>query len=415
MEQNSRSSRASFISTLTSRAQIESRARAVSIISQVSQRHTVLIPSNDLIDEQTKILENIHQSNKNLISILNEDSEIKYKIDEYGIDDNLDDPFGSNYFKNLNLFDENCVCIDCNKNEINSYDFDLDPMEQIELINDQLSQFNNKRDENLCESNTEMANKAEDGSVKTFLLDESDDLNLNKQNLSHQKETDTECDKEMNKKSTELLIKRNDCVKLKESMNAKKYLECSCLDNTSVKTVMDAAIELAFKYHLKKTKIAKHNLAKQASISSKNTTQSNKNISLLKYLMKESSSSTTNSNMTTSNPVSTNLKEFSLFSLKKNTSKLIQNEKFLRDSKSCDEKELDDLKDENFLIKNRAKDLSLISNYDRTSNRIESDISCFRSAKSKNKSKLKQDKKLSLRCLSCTRGINDTSNSLNKI
>ena len=50
------------------------------------------------------------------------------------------------------------------------------------------------------------------------------------------------------------LLKRKNCLKLKYEINAKKYMQCSSLDDYSIKDVMDTAIELALEYHLNRNK-----------------------------------------------------------------------------------------------------------------------------------------------------------------
>ena len=44
------------------------------------------------------------------------------------------------------------------------------------------------------------------------------------------------------------------CLKLRNEIKAKKFMQCSSLDDYEVKDVMDTAIEIALEFHLKKMK-----------------------------------------------------------------------------------------------------------------------------------------------------------------
>ena len=192
-------------------------------------------------------------------------------------------------------------------------------------------------------------------------------------------------------------------------------MECSCLDDTSVKIVMDTAIGLALEYHLKKNQ-----LVKNTSLVSKTSTQTNKSSSLFNTLLmgslkKDTSTSNMPSNLNSSTH---NSKEYSFFSLKRNKS--IHSEKGGRDYKSCDEeapvKPLAKSQSVKLERKNATKPKETATPDSLVNGELQSTRDqLISNQKRKSKHSIKSERQLGLRCLSCTRGQNETSSSLNKI
>ncbi len=270
-DQKSRSSKGSFLSNLTARALADGKTRAVSIVSKVSQQHTTLNASdsyeNNLIVEKAKSLANIHESNTNLISILkdplysnessqqpqqqtqsqpqsqpqqqndNDDEANQYEIDEYGMNDNdWEDHCDSDFFKNLELYNENCLCVKYIENELNSYD-ECDESSDINRIASIMSSTNlNESKVNVYDIQNNLSSV---GSTKTVLIDDDlsvaekelkvnttiDDLTRTADTSILKYDDDSEKQvkrKQLLKKPSELSIKRKECLKLKQSMHAKK-------------------------------------------------------------------------------------------------------------------------------------------------------------------------------------------------
>jgi len=181
----------------------------------------------------------------------------------------------------------------------------------------------------------------------------------------------------------EIAIKRRDCWKLKNSMHAKKYMECSCLNETDVLEVMNCAIGLALDYHLNKSKKTKK-LSKQSSDISK------KSLFNFGSFKKETSSTTTKQNITRNATA--------------DTTSLIKNHN--NKSRNGDDNENDNHNEINLeeitMKRNSIKteqEIVIVADEDK---KINKSISNHKKSKS------------SLRCLSCTRG-SETQTSLNKI
>jgi hypothetical protein len=89
-------------------------------------------------------------------------------------------------------------------------------------------------------------------------IDENEEAETNLTTIIANDEIDTKLDLSMACKTQ--LVKRRDCLRLKQAINAKKYMQCSALDDCAVKHVIDTAIELALEFHLQKLKKKKWNI-----------------------------------------------------------------------------------------------------------------------------------------------------------
>ena len=222
-------------------------------------------------------------------------------------------------------------------------------------------------------------------------------------------QTDETVGKQLNKMQ---LIKRRDCLKLRQAINAKKYMQCSTLDEYAVKNVMDTAIELALEFHLKKLKNKK--LGGGSS-----THQLVSPVDTLKTHMFDSSADSGNndqSHNTTLNDSMTKTNQFGMYqaatpsrSKNKLTKKfsnsteysyVVEGESVLLNRDATDrivEQEARDIEQNICGIESHDEQLKVNKNL----------------VKVKNQGK-KKARSLS-RCLSCTRGNNNTSTSLDKL
>jgi hypothetical protein len=388
LEQPSRSSRSSFLSNLTSKVNIsDSKTRTVSIVSKVSQQHAILstgpLPllltspsiekTDQLIEKHTKSLIDIKDSNDKIIDVLldencntniNMNDCNNFELEEYELSDFQEDTFETSELNN------NCLEINNNNNNNNNYeDYDDtvdDETNQNEMINtDQISIKTNI-------------------SQKTLPID--DIVEEIKEEIEQQQQQNNKIIEQLTIDNTrhleEIAIKRRDCWKLKGSMNAKKYMECSCLNETDVFEVMNCAIGLALDYHLNKSKKTKK-LSKQSSDISK------KSLFNFGSFKKEITSTTTKQNITRNATADTT-------SLTKNHNNKSRNGD--DDDDNDNEINLEEIISKRNSIKTEQK---IVINADEEK-KINKSISNHKKSKS------------SLRCLSCTRG-SETQTSLNKI
>jgi hypothetical protein len=288
-----------------------------------------------------------------------------FELEEYELSDFPEDPFETSELNN------NCLKINNNNNNNNSEDYDDtidDETNQNEMINtDQISIKTNI-------------------SQKTLPID--DIVDEIKEEIEQQQQQNNKIIEQLAIDNTrhleEIAIKRRDCWKLKNSMNAKKYIECSCLNDTDVFEVMNCAIGLALDYHLNKYKKNKK-LSKQSSDVSK------KSLFNFGSFKKEASSTTTKHNITRNATADTK-------SLTKDNNNKSRNDDNGDDNHNDDPINLEEIISKRNSIKTE-QEIVIVADEEK---KINKSISNHKKSKS------------SLRCLSCTRG-SETQTSLNKI
>ena len=209
------------------------------------------------------------------------------------------------------------------------------------------------------------------------------------------------------------LIRRRDCLKLRQAINAKKYMQCSTLDEYAVKNVMDTAIELALEFHLKKLKNKKLGTASTHQLVSTVT-------DTLKTHMFDSSADSGHNdqshNTTLNDSITKTTNQFGMFQTA--TPSRSKNKLTKKFSNSTEYSYV--VESENALLNRDATDRLV----EQEAREIEQNICSIEShdeqlkvnknlVKVKNQGK-KKARSLS-RCLSCTRGNNNTSTSLDKL
>ena len=273
----------------------ETQAKSISIVSRVSHQHIetaqVLLDENNNVNLRPKLDYSPGNDAKTSLNFVNNqlnmttNSEETRKVDVQALYDeipklNLNETFKTSE-NNENECDDDYdeVCSECDQCNCDDccccYSLDSEPEYDIKRrpvnkqnsiltiageVNNQTSAANSLLNDSIFNNKTESRLNESNLTASFSPLISKTNMKLSEPILNN-----TQID--INTVYRTQLIKRSDCIELKDIIKARKYLQCSCLDEISIKNVMENAIKLALDHHNQRIKLEERNRRKRKDFS----------------------------------------------------------------------------------------------------------------------------------------------------